>query len=243
MKRVTWIGLFVLASACGETEGTDAGSDAGRSEDGGGTDAGTDTGPPDAGTDAGPPVDAGPRTLVPVCYPTCATPGDCDLGTPGFGPANFSCDDGYCVHLGCIEDDDCPGGGARVCHSFDGEVPRCVRVCFAPADCVVGGTPSTDEDNFECAGGLCRSTGCNGDVECRNSFGPDWACREGVVNVFGLRDDVPTCAPTCATPADCIIGTFAFLDDDNFECVDGICRYTGCLSDTECTEAEPSVCR
>ena len=244
------IGLFALAIACGEPGADDAGTDAGGADDSGVLDGGVDDGSLDAAPrdaeprDAGPPPDAGPRTRVPVCYASCVSASDCDLAMPGFRPANFACEGGACVHRGCVDDDDCEGGGAQVCHSFGAEAPRCVRVCFEATDCVVGaGTPSTDADNFECLGGLCRSTGCNADVECRNSFGTDWACRAGVVNVLGLVEDVPTCVPTCAAAVDCIIGSFAFADEDNFLCADGVCQYTGCLSDVECTDMEPATCR
>ena len=100
-----------------------------------------------------------------------------------------------------------------------------------------------DEDNFECVGSFCRPTGCNSDVECRNSFGPDWACRPDVVNVLGIQADVPSCVPTCTAASDCVIGAFMFLDADNFECPDGVCQYLGCLTDMECADMAPAVCR
>lgn len=252
--RHLWLVLAMWsATACGGGEGEDAGpigdagsiGDAGPAVDAGGMDAGTDAGASDAGPpDARPPSDAGPRTLVPICYPACTTPADCDGGVSGYRAANFTCDDGFCIHRGCLDDDDCPTGGAYLCHSFAGEAPACVRVCFGVAECVMGGaSPSMDADNYECLEGLCRWTGCNLDVECRNSFGPEWVCRPGVVPVTGRTTDVPICAPSCTMASDCVIGTSAFLDEDNFACVDGVCQYTGCNADVECAELSSAVCR
>ncbi len=49
--------------------------------------------------------------------------------------------------------------------------------------------------------------------------------------------DMPTvCRAGCTTAADCVQGggTLTAYDADNYACESGVCRYTGCRSDTEC---------
>jgi hypothetical protein len=46
----------------------------------------------------------------------------------------------------------------------------------------------------------------------------------------------------CGDPSHCNAGTAPY-DSDNYECVDGYCRYTGCNSDAECQLLGNYVCR
>ncbi|MFW5920240.1 MAG: hypothetical protein ACOCUS_00270 [Polyangiales bacterium] len=47
----------------------------------------------------------------------------------------------------------------------------------------------------------------------------------------------PLCRIGCASASDCGSASAAY-DDDNYDCdADGLCRYTGCNDDTECTES------
>jgi hypothetical protein len=45
----------------------------------------------------------------------------------------------------------------------------------------------------------------------------------------------PACYATCATVADCDFGN-PINDADNYECDEGVCRYTGCNSTQECVD-------
>jgi len=56
---------------------------------------------------------------------------------------------------------------------------------------------------------------------------------------------VPYCRQLCATPADCSQNLPAF-DQDNYNCLDGLCVYLGCRSDEECRDSfttYPTACR
>ena len=54
---------------------------------------------------------------------------------------------------------------------------------------------------------------------------------------------MPTCTVTCSSDEECtILGnpTMGIYDEDNWSCVDGACRWTGCHDNAECA-AEPSL--
>lgn len=110
--------------------------------------------------------------------------------------------------------------------------------CAAAADCATPSVALYDATHYVCEASLCRWTGCQDDAECRAAFSrADYACRD----VGGLSQ----CVDTCATSADCGSGTAAF-DGDNYECVSGVCSYTGCRDDAECAATFASsryVCR
>lgn len=54
--------------------------------------------------------------------------------------------------------------------------------------------------------------------------------------------DIPVCVKTCTTAADCPeAGADAIRDKDNFKCMGGVCKYSGCNDDDECDEAYPSM--
>ena len=51
-----------------------------------------------------------------------------------------------------------------------------------------------------------------------------------------LPSATDNCVLTCATVADCAMGSAAF-DSDNYECDAGVCRYRGCNTDGECASS------
>ncbi|MBO6933921.1 MAG: hypothetical protein JJ863_03075 [Deltaproteobacteria bacterium] len=102
----------------------------------------------------------------------------------------------------------------------------CQLGCATGADCG-SASAAFDADNYECDAGICRYTGCNSDSECQSTFmSTGYVCRD----LSGLA----TCQQACSTASDCGSGSAAF-DTDNYECDAGVCRYTGCNSDSECT--------
>jgi hypothetical protein len=96
--------------------------------------------------------------------------------------------------------------------------------------------PSWDEDNWTCDGG-CNYLGCHDDDECSASQ----VCRpfSGILEVL-LGYDAPVCVTACQSAADCDLGSEP-TTADNFECVDGGCKWLGCLGDGECPQG--SVCQ
>jgi hypothetical protein len=78
---------------------------------------------------------------------------------------------------------------------------------------------------------VCNYLGCNSDQECADSTGnPDSLCLPNAVLGYGL------CGEGCDSVADCGTGVGAY-GEDNYECVDSGCVYTGCNSNDECVES------
>lgn len=62
----------------------------------------------------------------------------------------------------------------------------------------------------------------------------------------GDTPTVPTCQVACQLAADCAqAGPGTAFDEDNYSCEEGVCVYTGCLSDLECDPSQSGtlVCR
>ena len=60
-----------------------------------------------------------------------------------------------------------------------------------------------------------------------------------------VGETLPTCWMRCSSATDCVTASPAY-DEDNYECDEGLCRYTGCTDDGECEGAFMSdayVCR
>ena len=171
----------------------------------------------------------------PICLPACTTVADCTAGTlPAYDADNYSCDAGGCVYNGCNNDQECADSSSGVCRPSSGQgVSYCTPTCATAADCDLG-TPAYDADNYSCDAGACVFTGCNTDQECAAS------------NVGTICHDfgsIRSCANPCSTAADCGQGVPAF-DADNYACESGICTYTGCNSDQECSASgSAQVCR
>jgi len=132
-----------------------------------------------------------------------------------------------------VSDDDNPGGeetGSKKCRTS----------CESAADCVVGGANAfTDEDNYECRNGDCIYKGCLNDAECDAVYGaiPNKTYKCNPEGSYGTAE----CAQTCSTVGDCSAYRDAYgdtteypYDNDNYECRNGFCVYTGCNSDAEC---------
>jgi hypothetical protein len=116
--------------------------------------------------------------------------------------------------------------------------PACTRTCLQPSDCSFGVPGSQgDADNHECVDGLCRWLGCHTDDECVVSYNrPDMICEAG------SGGQLSYCRVACTTASDC---PFDFAngvtDADNYQCVDGVCRWRGCLSTDECNQDSPGT--
>jgi len=108
------------------------------------------------------------------------------------------------------------------------ELAECVKPCASPADCVVRGDRTRDEDNYACRDGGCIYLGCYDDSEC-SMFGE--LCR---TDPYGRR-----CVRPCETTSECVDGErsetgASRADLGLIECVDGGCAYVGCKSDANC---------
>jgi hypothetical protein len=108
-----------------------------------------------------------PGSDVPFCLPACATPADCNLGSPPYSADNYECQNNACVYTGCNDDAECRALGNYLCRASPGfVVPFCQPACTTPADCNQG-SPPYDSDNYECLNDVCVYAGCNDDAECR----------------------------------------------------------------------------
>jgi hypothetical protein len=105
--------------------------------------------------------------------------------------------------------------------------PECTKSCGTRDDCAWDVTPAYGADNWECNGGECDYLGCLSDGECDAAY----ACR-----AFDGR--FPICVQRCGPTLPCAEenGPDPILDADNYQCVDGACRWLGCLSSDECIE-------
>lgn len=100
----------------------------------------------------------------------------------------------------------------------------CQAACMTASDCTdTGAGPDLDEDNFECNEGVCTYLGCLSDQDC------DAAAEVCADDGLGVQ----RCLRSCTTAAQCSLNTEGF-DEDNFECREGGCVYTGCASDADC---------
>jgi hypothetical protein len=229
-KRNLWVVLALAAlaaqvgTACGGNggSGSDADGDSDSDSDG---DSDTD-GDTDTDTDAD----------VPYCIQTCESASDC-VPSPASGLTdenNYNCNaDGNCEYTGCNTTDECQEAYSSDLYectdSFGYGIPVCKRVCDVASDCSIG-TPLYDTDNYTCNGdGFCEYTGCNDTTECEAAL-PGYVC----AGMAG--SDVDVCQLPCGGPEDCGTGTGAY-DEDNYDCVDDLCVYTGCNSQAECKES------
>ncbi len=213
------------------------GASNGGSATGGTATGGTATGGSGQGGEGGSPV------VIPTCVEGCRTNADCGTGTAADGPANYACENGGCVRLGCQSDEECNAQAAgRVCRPYPGVM---VNICNVPCTsrdvCGVATSATFGPDNYECTEGTCIHMGCLSNEECEADYGATYP---------GMRclatNGYASCVLPCSTAADCALGggTNPSYDADNYVCRDGACFYTGCLSDAECASAVPdTVCR
>ena len=130
-------------------------------------------------------------------------------------------------------DNDNPGGE-------ESGTKKCRTSCKSAADCVVSGANAfTDADNYECRNGDCIYKGCLNDDECQAVYGaiPNKTYKCNPDGSYGTAE----CTPTCSAASDCSMYRDAYgdtteypYDNDNYECRNGFCVYTGCNSDAEC---------
>ena len=193
------------------------------------------TGQHDGAAGDGPHDGGGGDSAVPTvkgCYPQCSVPADCATSVAYMDADNYACTSNYCHYLGCNTDAECQTLGSWVCRTQSVGVRSCVHTCTTTADCSQN-VAYMDADNYSCESGTCRYLGCNTDAECQ-TIGP-YACRD---QGSGTR----YCVHTCSVPADCSAGV-SYVDADNYVCEVGVCRYTGCNSDSECQALGAYVCR
>jgi hypothetical protein len=214
------------ASACGDGAGGEPDADA---------DADADT---DADADADTDADSDSDAEAPICVQTCDDAADCvPSTTTAIADAdNYECAGGLCAYLGCNSTAECQQALSSElfgCTSSTGlgSVPGCAQACDDVGDCITEyATPAYDEDNYVCNGeGFCEYTGCNDSEECDQSAA-GYLCGAAA----GLPVDL--CQAACEEPADCGTGVGAF-DEDNYDCVDGLCEYLGCDSAEECEQS------
>lgn len=230
--------------------GAEVASDGGASGDGS-TDASAPDAAPDAKPDAKPDVasdtaDAGGKTIA-FCSIACVTNADCaTAGVPIYAADHYTCDAGACAWKGCASDQECSDtfhDPQYACRDLPGAVKSCQKTCTKPADCVVA-SPVYSADNWSCVSSTCRWDGCIDDAECKSAFGGSYVCREST-DALGVPIAGPkNCFASCTAASDCSSASPAY-DADNYACRSSVCRYTGCKSDAECTDAfkKPYVCR
>ncbi len=109
------------------------------------------------------------------------------------------------------------------------DVPVCMTSCETVMDCVAfDATPLEQVANWACQDHVCIHLGCTSDANCREAYpAQNYKCSaEG------------ECLLACSAPADCVrLDLFAGdddMDENNYLCQGGMCRYQGCLSTAEC---------
>ncbi|MDY0003439.1 MAG: hypothetical protein RBU30_19225 [Polyangia bacterium] len=241
--RIEWVvaGATILAvAACGPKAG--GGSDARISpydgfvqRDG---NQGTDGSLPDSDAtvplaDGSVPGPDGSVSLTAYCMPSCGTVTDCDQGSAAYDSDNYDCVGGACYYTGCVSDTECQSMGSYLCRQPVGyAMPLCLPACGTVSDCDLGSAPYSP-DNYTCSNGVCVYTGCVSDAECQ-SMG-SYVCRTQP------QVAVPYCLKSCSTPTDCSAGSAAY-DEDNYDCLQGACVYTGCNSQSECQSLGAYTC-
>jgi len=111
----------------------------------------------------------------------------------------------------------------------------CQTSCSRALDCIQDNAPPAhDLNNYQCEEGVCVFTGCTSDDECQTEG--NFLCRD----VYNSGTSI--CEPACTTVSDCNFGTLV-TDSDNYSCLEGVCLYTGCNADSECSSLGNYVCR
>jgi|GEM_PF-2254501 len=207
--------------------------DASSSEDAGSaTDSGQTTeadagqGMSDAGEDE-------PTPAIPICMQSCSDVRDCVLAPGGlYDVDNYQCtSNGVCEWTGCNSDAECITALSNTSYVCDltAALPFCVLSCTTASDCVANpaATGAYDADNYTCSQQRCSYSGCNTDAECQTSLGMGYRC------VPGPQNQASYCTKGCQSVRDCVSPS-PLYDEDNYECRDSICAYTGCNTNLEC---------
>lgn len=200
--------------------------------------------PPDASSvaDSGINPDAG-FTRYPACAPACNRDSDCNFDNGLRSQDNYRCVNLTCEYQGCTSDNECAtalNDSSYGCAPFNpGGMPSCVKRCSTVNDCTMA-SELFGTDNYNCTGGYCRWTGCNSSTECATAYRDTaFVCYRGAGWPFA------SCVRSCTTRFDCDHGTPS-ADEDNYDCVSGICEWRGCTDDAECRAAymdNSYVCR
>ena len=196
-----------------------------------------DASPPpndDAGMAMGDDAGVEPAPVISACLKTCNDVRDCVAGNGGlYDVDNYQCTgDGLCQWTGCNTDEECVSAlnsNRYVCDQ-SATIPYCVLTCMTADDCVTipGATGAFDADNYDCRSQKCVYSGCNNNSECATSLGAQYQC------VSGQGAGISYCAKSCSAARDCETAP-PLYDEDNYECLNGACSYTGCNNDLECT--------
>jgi hypothetical protein len=178
-----------------------------------------------------------PVPSISVCLTQCDLPADCDLYDgqyTAYDAEHYACTDGGCVWLGCNSDQECSELQPDYkCHPMPfTDFKSCVPSCNLASDCSLAAAGTLyDTDNYECTNGACVFTGCNTDTECQETQGATYVC----VDPFNIGQR--SCYQGCSISSDC--GTpdsGPAYDANNYQCDEGLCIYSGCLNDTECSD-------
>ena len=178
------------------------------------------------------------------CVMGCSTASDCvPAGANAITDAdNYKCEDGKCVYLGCLSDDECDEiygavtaatGRVYRCNKNGAYgYPECTPVCSNAADCNLYGDGSTqyayDLDNYKCESGFCVFTGCNSDAECETTtMSGDYKCQPQEYEGKTLK----ICALSCKSAADCANSVYP---EEFYECRNSQCVTKNCESDEWC---------
>jgi len=193
------------------------------------------------------PADESPETRYRLCLQSCSVPESCCTSEAcGTYPDRWSCDGGYCVGVGCLNDAECatwaggyglPGAENYKCRGFEGGYRSCVAGCSVPEDCC---NPHVDCSRYPmrylCDDGGCLIDGCRDDGECR-AYAAEYALYRS--DLYVCRDMMGTghrfCIQSCSSEADCCSPEHApcAAYPYHYACTDSVCTLT-CLSDPEC---------
>lgn len=176
------------------------------------------------------------------CQQACETASDCVQVSSNavYDDDNYKCENGKCIYLGCLSDDECDEVYGAVTQAT-GKVyrcnkngaygyPECTPTCSSASDCDLYGQGTSeyayDSDNYKCESGLCVYTGCLSDAECKASTYSDlYKCIEQ--DYFGKT--LKICTVACQTADDC-------PEPGLYECRNSRCVTKSCESDEWCRE-------
>ena len=96
--------------------------------------------------------------------------------------------------------------------------------------------PSDSDDTTGSTGSTAASMGTgNGSGDTATSGASTGSMTGAATDTGGAAGGY--CIPNCQTAADCATGQpGTFLDEDNYACENGLCRYLGCLDSSECPQ-------
>lgn len=136
----------------------------------------------------------------------CLLDTSCNIDSDCLGTEPFCGEEGTCVE--CLSDDDC-------------EEEECIQGRCGP-ECEV----DTQCGLFEvCQDSACVYVGCQTDRECVLSLHGQNSDQDPRLSVCSMVDGVGTCVFPCEIDAQCAPTEI---------CLDSICQYIGCETDTEC---------